>query len=99
VPILSYVSKKKDPSRDFIFKNNHNVWESNHYVVAQLADGEEVEIEQGVFSNSFTRSDKLPAKDQNGNSIDTDSKLSKLETLTFDHSEYGEITVLYSAIN
>lgn len=41
----------------------------------------------------------MAALDQKGNLIDTDTKLSKVESFTFDTPDYGQITVLSSAIN
>lgn len=41
----------------------------------------------------------MAALDQKGNVIDTDTKLSKVESFTFQDPEFGTIVVLPTAIN
>lgn len=99
VPVLSYVSKKKNPARDLTFKNLHWEYESNHLLELSLANDTKIDVEVTEFNTSVERSPKMAALDQKGNVIDTDTKLSKVESFTFQDPEFGTIVVLPTAIN
>jgi len=99
VPVLSYTSKRKNPSKDLMFKNVYGEMESNHLVELHLADDTTVDVEVNEFNQSVQRSEKITAKDHRGDIIDTDTKLPKVEYFVFDTPEYGEIKVLPYAIN
>ena len=62
VPVLGYVSKRKDPSKDLAYKNQFWELQSNHYLVLSLANWKTEEVEVNEFNSSCVRSEKLPAK-------------------------------------
>jgi len=62
VPVLSYKSFKKDPTKDLIFKDQFNQYKSNHYLKLTLADWNEVEVEVNEFNRDYERSDKMLAE-------------------------------------
>jgi hypothetical protein len=59
------VSKRKDPSKELVFKNQFNNYESNHVLVLSLANGETAEVEVNEFNKHYMSSDKIVAKDMN----------------------------------
>lgn len=99
IPVLGYKSKKKILTRDWSFKNTHWEYESNHLLELQLADWQTMDVEVTEFNTSVERSPKQTALDQKGQIIDTDTKLTKLESYTFEDPTYGTIKVLPYAIN
>ena len=58
-----------------------------------------MDVEVTEFNTSVERSPKQTALDPKGQIIDTDTKLTKLESYTFEDPTYGEIKVLPYAIN
>lgn len=98
VPILSAESFRKDPTKDLLYKNSNWVWITNHFVKLKLANGETQEVVVDDYNRDFVRSEKLQAKDQNGNII-TEENLKYVQSYTFNTKEYWEITVLSSVIN
>lgn len=106
VPVLSFTSKRKDPTKDLLYKNQFWSMESNHVLVLKLADGNEEEVEVTDFNSNFTRSEKQEAKiiDSDGMIVKDFTKLVNYGGVedtqyVFTHPVYWEITVLYSAIN
>jgi hypothetical protein len=97
VPVLSYISKKKDPSKDFVFKNSFGWFESNQILELTLANWTSIDVDVIEFNKHFQKSEKLPAKDHNWNPIMNDN-LKYTKSFTFDVD--GEIfTVLHNMIN
>ena len=62
IPVLGYVSKRKDSSKDLAYKNQFWELQSNHYLVLSLANWKTEEAEVNEFNSSCVRSEKLPAK-------------------------------------
>jgi len=98
VPVLSFDTFRKDPTKDLLFKNQFWAFESNHYLKVKLQNNETVEVEVNEFNRSHTKSDKLEARNQYGELIDLENlKLAK--TFTFDTYDHGTFTVALGAIN
>jgi hypothetical protein len=57
-PVLSYSSKRKDPTKEFVYKNLYWKEESNHYLDLTLADGTVVESEVNEYNSNKWRSEK-----------------------------------------
>jgi len=62
VPVLSYISIKKDGAKDLLFKNQYGEYVSNHLLELTLADGKTIKVDVNEFNNSYQRSDKMPAE-------------------------------------
>jgi len=98
-PVLSWMTKKKDPTKDLVFKNNFGTYESNHYLELNLLGNEEtVEVEVNEFGIHHVKSDKLEVRDQNGELISNES-LPLARTFTFDTEEFGTFTIALPYIN
>lgn len=92
IPVLSYESYRKDPSKDLTFKNNFWHYESNHYLKLSLANGETVNAEVTEFNRDYTRSDYNDAE------LRTDNK-GNILWYVFNDTTYWELLVSLSAIN
>lgn len=98
IPVLSYVSKRKDPSKDFVFKNQFWQYDdTNHILVLSLADWTTQEVQITEFNRDFTRSEKMTALDQHWEFITNDS-LKLVKTFTFTDL-WMTFTLLPNAIN
>lgn len=62
IPVLSYKSFKKDPTKDLMFKDQFWQWKSNHYLKLTLANEKEVEVEVNEFNRDYERSEKMRAE-------------------------------------
>ena len=92
IPVLSYKSFKKDPTKDLMYKDQFWQWKSNHYLKLALADGNEVEVEVNEFNRDYNRSEKLFAEkvtDNRGNVLGFE----------FDTEDFGKIIVAENMIN
>lgn len=97
IPVLSYVSKRKDPSKDLMFKNQYWQFESNHLLVLSLADWTEVEVDVIEANRDFGRSEKMVAKNQYDELI-TNSNLNITKEFRFTDN-WMTFTVLPNCIN
>ena len=65
-PVLNYTSKKKDPTRDYVYKNQYGEYVENQILELTLlwnegkTETQEVIVTQ--FNDGFIRSDKMEAK-------------------------------------
>lgn len=57
-PVLSYSSKRKDPTKDYVYKNLYWKEESNHYLDLTLADWTIVEAEVNEYNANKQISEK-----------------------------------------
>ena len=57
-PVLSYSSKRKDPTKEYVYKNLYWKEESNHYLALTLADWTMVESEVNEYNSNKWRSEK-----------------------------------------
>ena len=97
IPVLTYVSKRRDTSKDFVFKNQYWTYESNHDLVLQLADSTSMSVDVNEFNRDFTRSEKITALDHHGEIITNDNiKFAKFYTFTDNGMTF---TVLPNCIN
>lgn len=62
VPVLNYTSKRKDKSKDLLYKNSAGVYVSNHFLDLELADGGKVSVEVNEFNGSKTKSELQECK-------------------------------------
>jgi len=91
VPVLSYVSKRKDTTKDLLFKNQYGEYVSNHLLELTLANDKTVKVEVNEFNNSCWKSEKLFA--------DVISDGSNVIWYKFKTDDFWEITVMPSIIN
>jgi len=98
VPVLSYVSVMKDPTKDLTFKNQNGILENNQLMRLELANGTTVDVDSIEFGNNFTRSDKMEAKFEHGEVITTENHKYAKE-YRFESKEFGEFVVLSQIIN
>lgn len=92
VPVLSYKSFKKDPTKDLMYKNQFGAWVSNHYLKLSLANGKDAEVEVNEFNRDYTLSEKEfaeKATDNRGNVLG----------YTFKTEEWGEFIVAQNILN
>ncbi len=95
MPVLDYKSKKKDSSRDYVYKNQYGEYVQNQILELTLLkiDGktktENVIITE--FWDGFTRSDKMECKVESNGSSPTG--------YVFDTKEFWEFTVDPKVIN
>ena len=92
VPVLSYESFRKDPTKDLVYKDQFGQWVSNHYLKLKLADEKEVDVEVNEFNKNRTLSDKIIAEKR------TDNK-GNLLGFAFPTEEWWEIIVEPNMIN
>ena len=97
IPVLTYVSKKKDSKRWFTYRNANDVYVNNQDLVLELADWSKEQVDVNEFGDSFERSDKMEALDENGNTIML--WMSPLSYTFKDVEWYCDITVLSNSIN
>lgn len=92
IPVLSYKSFKKDPTKDLMYKDQFGQRKSNHYLRLTLANEKEIEVEVNEFNRDFERSEKMKAEkctDNRGNLLGYE----------FDTLDYGKIIVAENMIN
>ena len=94
-PVLDYVSEKKDPTRDFVYKNQY--WEFTENQLMKLTllkeDGstDTKKVLSTAFNDWFIRSDKMEAKiESNGDEV---------LSYTFTTSEFWEFTIQPKVVN
>lgn len=92
IPVLSYESYRKDPSKDLSFKNNFWHYESNHYLKLNLANGETVNVEVTEFNRDYSRSEYYDAE------MRTDNR-GNILWYVFEDDTYGVMVVAPNAIN
>lgn len=90
VPILSYVSRKKDASKDYLYKNHKGEYINNQMVQLTLANGETPEIEVLDLANCQNSPKQRCA---------VTVKASGEKVYVFSHPEFGEFEVLSNVIN
>ena len=98
VPVLSFTTFRKDPTKDLLFKNQFWQYESNHYLHVSLATWAIVDVEVNDFNGNHTKSKKLEAKDQHWEVIEL-ANLPLAKEFTFENTSHGTFTVAKSAIN
>lgn len=92
VPVLNYTSFRKDPTKDFEYKNPINQqWVHNHYLILELANWEKPEVEVTEFNKSSVLSDKVPC-----NVVSNGSTVTWYE---FDTDDFGKFIVTAKTIN
>lgn len=91
VPVLSYESFRKDPTKDFVYKNQYGTYESNHYLKLTLANGKTEEVEVNIFNRDKSKTDPMPCKIQTNEDWE--------QVYIFSTEDYGQITVLSKIIN
>lgn len=92
VPVLSYKSFKKDPTKELVYKNQFNAWISNHYLRLELANKKTVEVEVNEFNRDYTLSEKMYAEkatDNRGNVLGYEFKT----------EDWGEFIVATNLLN
>ena len=92
VPVLSYKSFKKDPTKDLMYKDKFGQWTSNHYLKLTLANEKEVDVEVNEFNRDFERSEKMLAEKC------TDNRWNLLG-YEFDTNDWWKIIVAENMIN
>lgn len=97
VPVLTYVSKRRDPSKDFVYKNQYWQFESNHTLVLSLADGSTIDVDVVEFNRDFDRSEKMVCKNQYDEYI-TNENIKFVKEYRFTDN-WMTFTVLPNAIN
>lgn len=90
MPILSYVSRKKDASKDYTYKNHKGEYINNQMVQLTLANGETPEIEVLDLANCENSPKQRCA---------VTVKASGEKVYVFSHPEFGEFEVLSNVIN
>ncbi len=95
-PVLSYVSERKDPTRDLVYKNQYGEYTENQLMNLTLLtkDGktENQKVLVTTFNDGFERSEKMVAdvkKDYDDKPI----------SFKFETEEYWTFTVDYKIIN
>ena len=98
LPIVKIESFRKDITKDLLYKNQHGVFVSNHYVRLTLANGKDYEVEANDFGRDVSRSEGTQATNQYWQIIDL-TNLKQSETYTFKTADFGTITILPSLLN
>lgn len=95
LPVLDYVSEKKDPSRELVYKNQYGEYTENQLVKLTLLklDGktESRKVLITSFNDWFSRSEKMEAK------VESDG--SKVTAFEFNTKEFWKFKVNYKVIN
>lgn len=92
IPVLSYKSFKKDPTKDLMYKDQFGQWKSNHYLRLTLANEKEVEVEVNEFNRDYERGEKMRAEkctDNRGNLLGYE----------FDTPDWWKIIIAENMIN
>lgn len=90
MPILSYVSKKKDVSKDYTYKNHKGEYINNQMVELRLANGETADIEVLDLANCENSPKQRCA---------VTVKATGEKVYVFSHPTFGEFEVLSNVIN
>ena len=98
VPVCSYESKTKDPSKGLQYKDWKGNFIDNHLAILSLANGEKVEVLMNEFWRDYTVSEKMIALDHNGEEIFPDT-IKRVKSFTFNTKEHWTFTVLPNSIN
>jgi len=93
-PVVNYEWFLKDPTKSDIYRKGDD-WISNQYLKIELADWKKVDVEVNEFGKFHTLSEKMEAKDENGNVIVLGSNA---KTYTFEVWD-KEFTVVNKCIN
>ena len=88
IPVLAWESFRKDPTKDFEFKNQFGQYETNHYMRLMLADGTQVEVTNYNFLRDRSKTEPMFCKEVKDESWKT--------TYVFDTGTYGQLTILNS---
>ena len=91
VPVCSYVSKRKDASKDLLYKDYKGNYISNHILELTMADGKKLEVEVNEFNWAFTRSPKMPCE--------VKSDWMNVTWYVFNDDKLGTFTVMPNMIN
>lgn len=91
IPVISWKSTRKDPTKDFVYKNENGVYISNHYLDLSLANGEVVSVEVNTFDRDRQKTDPLPCTIQTDETGET--------AYIFNTPDYWKISLLSSFIN
>lgn len=87
---MSYVSKKKDVSKDYLYKNHKGEYINNQMLALTLANGETVDIEALDLANCESGPKQK---------CSVVTKPTGVKVYVFNHPEFGEIEVLSNIIN
>jgi hypothetical protein len=98
VPVISYVSKRQDPTKDLVYKNQFWQYDSNHILVLSLADWTTAEVDVIEFWKNYEISEKVEAYDHHNELINNQS-LPLVKAYTFKTKEHWTFTVLPNSIN
>jgi len=94
-PVLDYVSEKKDPTRDFVYKNQYGEFTENQLMKLTLLKEDWLTDTKKVlvtaFNDWFSRSDKMEAK--------VEKKKKKVLSYTFTTEEYWTFTIQPKVVN
>jgi len=98
VPICSYESKSKDPSKGLSYNDGKGNIIDNNLVVLKLSNGETVEVFNNEFGRDYTVSDKFVALDHNNETIHNET-LKRVKEYRFDTKEHWTFTISTQCIN
>ena len=87
-PVLSRTSKRKDSTRDLVFKNQFGQYESNHLLELKLWDGTTLDVDAELYNRDKKKTEPMPCKLLTNEEGDT--------SYIFNTSDYWEITILSS---
>jgi len=64
VPVLSYVTVLKDPSKDLTYTNQFGKLENNQNLKISLADGTAIEVDSIEFGKHYQRGEEMECNNQ-----------------------------------
>ena len=102
VPVLSYITYKKDTTKPLLYKNSNGEYISNHYLELSCADWKKYKVEVNEFWAWFTRSEKQEVYDERGQAIMLEKwKLvwGEPSLYMFKTKDYWDIFILPNLIN
>jgi len=88
IPVLSRTSKRKDPTKDLVFKNQFWQYESNHLLSLTLWDWTTVDVDAELFNRDRQKTEPLPCKLVTDENWDT--------SYIFNTPDFWEIIILSS---
>lgn len=89
VPVLSWETKRRDNTKDLVFKNQFWQYESNHDLLLQLLDGTTATVDVTLFNRDRSKCEPMLAK------LIVDDK-TWATSYVFNTEEYWVVTILSS---
>lgn len=91
IPVISRKTVKMDVTKDLQFKNQYWVWESNHALELELANGETTKVEITLYNRDKQKTQPMPC------TVMTNEDWEKM--FVFKNEQYWDLKILLPYVN